>query len=100
DGGGAVIGVERWARAINNTLTIDGIGVAGNAVVSNGSALVVGTNSLTASFNSVTLTNGGQLFTAGASFIGGVSNAMTVLGGAARSEERRVGTAQRSSDAR
>ena len=65
----------------NNLLRIDGLGVAGGAVITNGNGLTLG-NSCNA--HSLIITNGGQLWTTNTSYIGeyaGSSNRMVVAGG-------------------
>ncbi|MCG3149122.1 MAG: hypothetical protein PCFJNLEI_02581 [Verrucomicrobiae bacterium] len=88
-GKGLVIGNN---GAFDNSLLVDGRGVAGGAVVTNltaATALEVGGGS-GAFRNQLILTNGGRLFTAGSSgpIIGntGNSNTATVVGGAANSQ--------------
>ena len=87
NGGNQALTVGSGSGATNNTLLIDGQGVAGGAVATNMAALTVG--SLAGSgLNTLLVTNGGQLYVRAASTIGSSSsnNKVILAGGEAGSK--------------
>ncbi len=72
------------AGSTGNVLTIDGLGVAGGAVVTNGTLMRVG-NAAGANFNRMVITNGGALYHSGMAYVGqaSFSNSAEVTGGGA-----------------
>ncbi len=79
-GGGSVwnantqfLAIGTGASATGNVLYVDGAGVAGGARLTNVAAITVGSTAGSA-FNGMVITNGGQVFSQGASVIGNISS--------------------------
>jgi len=80
-GGGALTIPNRSSNS-GNSITADGAGVAGGAVMTNLSLDIAG------QYNSILLTNGANMFASAASTIGNgatIGNSVTIVGGAANS---------------